>query len=803
MTEIAGTSERAEAAPEPSTARADLPSAAPLQRAPLGHLFAAFAAIIAIWFTAASRWIFTDTVVPWDSKNQFYPFFRFLASALNSGATPFWNPYHYGGHPSVADPQSLIFAPAFVLWALFDLAPSLRTFDMIVYAHLLLGGLAMAGIGWRARWPAVACVLAAVLFMFAGVAAGRLQHTGAILAYSFFPPSLLLLQVALDRRSLVAAAGLAVAASLLALGRNQVALLLCFVLVAVAMAEVVTAKRPLNYLRERLAAVATMAVGGLALVSAPLLLTVQFAALSNRPSETFETAVKSSLHPLHLAQLGVADLFVTKGEYWGPGPWSIPELPYIDDSFSYMFVGSVAVVLLLWFGVVGGRAFQRGRILLVCTMVLALLYALGRYTPAFEFFYDYVPGVAKFRRPIDATFVFVAMLALLAGHLLSDYVREGLPRRRLLASIAVAGAVLAMLAWALVFLGRSSHVGNGLLELLRVAPIPIGVIAVLAWARTPRARVVAAALVTLVAVGELLWWNAAFRLNGERRTVYSVLEAPRPIDTEVLNFIDRLVRERQAAGERPRIEIVGMPGPWQNVAMVRGLEATNGYNPLRIGFYDRLVSPGEGNWLTDLREFPASFDSYDCALARALGLEFVVLGRPIEQVKHLAKLPVADVLQAGPRAWVYRLRDPAPRLKFLPRVQVADADATAGNGQLLVSPSPDRVLIDDDTPLAKNYTALAEGHAGRARIVSWRGDRIEIDADSELGGVLALHETYYPGWVAEIDERPTPVLRADVLFRGVEVPAGHHHVVFRFAPFSPANLMNALKGALHRVHEEP
>ena len=30
-------------------------------------------------------------------------------------AAPFWNPYHYGGHPSVADPQSLIFAPLLVL----------------------------------------------------------------------------------------------------------------------------------------------------------------------------------------------------------------------------------------------------------------------------------------------------------------------------------------------------------------------------------------------------------------------------------------------------------------------------------------------------------------------------------------------------------------------------------------------------------------------------------------------------------------------------------------------------------------
>jgi hypothetical protein len=793
MAEISGISERAENARMP-LARGDAAVA------PLWHLLLSGVAIVTIWLVAASRWIVTDRVVPWDSKNQFYAFFRFLAASLHSGASPFWNPYHYGGHPSVADPQSLIFAPAFFLWALFDPAPSLHTFDLIVYAHLLLGGLAMAAIGWRARWAAAACVLAAVVFMFAGVAAGRLQHTGAILAYALFPPALLLMQVALDRRSLLAATGFAAVAAALVLARNQIALLLCFLLAAFALAEIVGAGRPLRYLRERVVTFATMAVVGLALVSAPLLLTLQFADMSNRPAETYDIAVKSSLYPLHLVQLAFADIFVVDTQYWGPGPSNIPELPYIDDSFTYVFVGSVSVVLVLWFGIVGGRVLRRGRILLIGAMILAVLYALGRYTPVFGWAYDFVPGVAKFRRPTDASFVFVAALALLVGHLLTDYVREGMPPRRVLASFAVGAGMLAMLGRALAFLGRSDHTANGVIEILKAAPIPISVIAILLLARTSRARAIAATAITLVATAELIWWNAAFRLNSEPRSIYAALEAPNPDDLQVLNVVERLVHERQAVGERPRVEMIGMGGPWQNVAMVRGLEATNGYNPLRIGFYDRLVAPGEGNWLSGLREFPGSFESYDCALARALGLEFVVVDRPIEQVAHLAKRPVADVLQAGPRVWIYRLHDPAPRLKFSTRIQVADADAVAGSGQLLVSPSPDRVLIDDDTPPSKTYAS--GGGAGSARITSWRGDRIEIDADSELGGMLALHETYYPGWIAEIDGQKSPVLRADVLFRAVEVPPGHHHVVFRFVPVSLENLTAALKTVLRPHHAQ-
>ena len=63
--------------------------------------------------------------------------------------------------------------------------------------------------------------------------------------------------------------------------------------------------------------------------------------------------------------------------------------------------------------------------------------------------------------------------------------------------------------------------------------------------------------------------------------------------------------------------------------------------------------------------------------------------------------------------------------------------------------------------------------------------------------MLALHDVYYPGWVAEIDGRRAPILRADVLFRGLEVPAGHHRVVFQFAPFSLDNLASALKLLWH------
>lgn len=754
--------------------------------------------IAAIWLIAASRWIVTDTVVPWDSKNQFYAFFRFLASTLHDGHAPFWNPYHYGGHPSVADPQSLIFAPPFVLWALFDPAPSIRVFDLIVYAHLAVGGLAVGALGWRAGWPMPASILAAVIFMFGGPASGRLQHSGIIISYGLFPLALLLMQVAMARGSMTAASGFGVVAAVLALGRNHEALLLCFVLAGVLAAEILSAEDRRRYLRERGAVLATMAVVGALLLAVPLLLTVQFAQLSNRPEVPLDKALEASLYPANLASLAVANVLGSLEStqvYWGPNHDTLPAVGATDRSFNYLFVGAASTIVVLWFGIAGGGVMRRANRVMAAVLLLALLYALGRYTPLYALAFQYVPGVSLFRRPIDGTFVLVAALALLAGQLLADYVREGVPRVARWRLAIVAAGALGIVAWAVLFSQISNRGWASLWEVAKVAPLALLVIVALALARTAQTRTAAAALVAMVATAELIWCSAASTLNAEGPGYYSVLQTPVGDDAQALGVLERELESRHSNGERPRIEVVGVSGSWQNLAMARGLEATNGYNPLRIGSYDRLVAPGETTHIVDQRLFPASFPGYDCTLARELGLEYLVLGRPIEEVPHLRRRPVTDVLLAGPKVWIYRLRMAEPRVRFIRRVLLADADAQVKAGQFGVSPGGDTAVVDDQTAPSRLYWSTTGRRGGSwADILAWSPGRVEIEVESDQPGIIIAHDIYYPGWVAEIDGRPAPVLRTNVLFRGVEVSEGHHVVVFRFAPFSLANLSRAFLG---------
>jgi hypothetical protein len=758
------------------------------------ELWLGLSAIAALWTLAAAQWVLSGKVVPWDAKNQSYAFFRFLASALHSGSTPFWNPYHYGGHPSVADPQSLIFAPAFLVWAWFDPTPSMMTFDLIVYAHLLVGGLALGMMGWRMGWPWPAVVLAAAVFMLGGPAAGRLTHTGMIISYGLFPPALLLMQLALERRSMLLAASFAVVAGLLVLERNHVSLLLSFVLAALFVGEVMAAERPMRWMHERWRVIATMAVVGVAIIVVPLLLTLQFAAVSNRPQVQLEEALLGSLYPANLANLAVANVMgalETTFSYWGPNYETLPEAAATDRSFTYLFVGATTMLLLMWLGVAGGGLVRRGRRLLTAVLVVALLYSLGRFTPAYALAFAYVPGIDLFRRPCDASFVIAAVLAILVGHLLADYARHGVPRMPWWRAACVGAVSVGAILWAIAFSAKTGHAWDAAVEVIKAAAVAIPAAGLLWWAsRSASRRGAAAACVALLAAAELVSWNAASSLNAEPWDAYAVLERPQEKDAAALAILEREIAKRHREGERPRVEVVGVSGSWQNLAMVRGLEATNGYNPLRIGSYDQLVSPGETTHLMFQRRFPKTFDGYDCTLARALGLQYVVLGKPIEEMPHLARRPVAEVLMAGPDIWIYRLARAAPRVQFVSRVKVAHADAGPAARRLPSGPAD--ALTDQDAFLPPGYLpALVKQTGPEVRIVSWSPDEVTVEVDARTPGVVVMHDTFYPGWIAEVDGHSASIVRTNVLFRGVEVREGRHTVVFRYRPFSIENLRDA------------
>jgi len=64
--------------------------------------------------------------------------------------------------------------------------------------------------------------------------------------------------------------------------------------------------------------------------------------------------------------------------------------------------------------------------------------------------------------------------------------------------------------------------------------------------------------------------------------------------------------------------------------------------------------------------------------------------------------------------------------------------------------------------------------------------------DAPSGGFLRVSGNWDRGWAATIDGHAVPVLRADAIFRGVVVAAGHHRVEFSYR--NPAEHAGRLVG---------
>jgi hypothetical protein len=126
---------------------------------------------------------------------------------------------------------------------------------------------------------------------------------------------------------------------------------------------------------------------------------------------------------------------------------------------------------------------------------------------------------------------------------------------------------------------------------------------------------------------------------------------------------------------------------------------------------------------------------------------------------------------------VYAVPDPIPRVHVVGGVFVADGDAALAALQDASFDPARAVILPTGTPVASPPRS-----PGRCRIVSWKPDRIAVEADMESPGYLVFADTYDPGWHTRLDGRPAKLLRADLALRAVVVPAGRHLIESTYRP---------------------
>ena len=265
--------------------------------------------LVACWLLVFWPWLVGLVTIPWDAKSQFYPQLVLLARGIHSGELPWWNPFVFAGTPQIADPQSLIFSPPFLLLALLNPEPSFQAFDITLLLTLLAGGIAVLLFARDRGWHYAGGIVGGLMLACGGSAYWRLQHVGEVVSLAFFAMALWPLQRALDRRSLGWALLAGVLAGMMVIGRDQVALLCAYALAGFVLAHILIGPGILARLASSTMPVLAMALSTLLVAGVPVLLTLLLAANSNRPNIPFADAGAGSLHPALLITLLVPHLF--------------------------------------------------------------------------------------------------------------------------------------------------------------------------------------------------------------------------------------------------------------------------------------------------------------------------------------------------------------------------------------------------------------------------------------------------------------------------------------------------------------
>ncbi len=780
-------------------------------------LFSTICLVTACSLVLCWPWLSGSVTVPWDSKAHFQPQLSFLSSSFKNGQSPFWNPYVFSGHPQVADPQSLIFSPPFVLLALFVPDPGLIEMDAVVFASLIFGSWFIVLYFRDREWHEAGAILAALSFAFGGAAAWRIQHVGQVMSIAYLPIALWLLDRALQRYSLAYGFGAGALAGLMLLGRDQVAFLGLLMLAGYTVLRL--HENSWTFRRSAMPLLAGV-LGGVLTVAVPMVMTLLLAADSNRPEITLSEAGKGSLHPWSLLTAIIPHLYGIArplSDYWGPPSpdWGSVDL-FLARNMATFYFGMLPLLLLLLFPFLwrfkprfattpnqlaaGHDPHRRDAMFLLGSFAVLMLYSLGRYTPVFGIIFSAVPGIDKFRRPADALFVACAFGSMAAGYVLHRWIAA--PQFRLPAWALPAFAVFSFLC---VLSGGILAYSVGRLE-QTVAPLASAACfvaaAMLMLLITQRLRQKKAALlivVSLFMLADLGWNNAPNESTGLLPDTYDVLRSNS--QNETIALLKSRLAETTGPDRIDRVELVGIGFHWPNASMNHGLHHTLGYNPLRSGVYSTSVGARDHIAGPDQRLFTPLLPSYKSLMADMAGLRYIAIGIPMAELyaaaPRQAGLPPAlfnpeefPLVARTSDAWIYENPRALPRVLFVGNALQADFKELIKTGQWPNFDPRESVVLDRS--LTPQETTV-RSDIRTVRITRYSHTEVRIDANSSAGGFVVLNDAHDDWWQVEVNGKSARLERANVTFRAVAVPPGKVEVRFVFKPFQGA-LAELLRG---------
>lgn len=210
-----------------------------------------------------------------------------------------------------------------------------------------------------------------------------------------------------------------------------------------------------------------------------------------------------------------------------------------------------------------------------------------------------------------------------------------------------------------------------------------------------------------------------------------------------------------------------------NVGMYYGIADIRGYDsiiPKQYAELMGLLAPQDQLLFNRIAPF-YSPDPLDSPLIHLLNVKYVLTKRPLPNAGYT--LVYDDEIK------IYRNDQVLPRAFIVPHARVIPDRAAFLDAMKTLEPT--REVLLEETPAS---TVTSTCNYNPVSIEKYTGTQVIVKSNQACAGWLVLADSYFPGWLAFIDEQETPIYKANYNFRAVLVPAGEHVIRFKYSPVS-------------------
>jgi len=735
-------------------------------------------AVMTLWF--CHEIVFSGNIPFFrDLATYFYPIKFSVAEAFRAGELPLWDRHMATGFPMVAEFQSAVFYPPSLTFYLLPFFAALR-FTFVFHYMLAALGTYILLRSWKS--PAWVALIGAVLFAFGGTTVSLTNLLNHFQSAVWLPWIIFFWERALKLRRVKDTIVFAVVALCQLLAGSPEIFLLSLGVVTL---DTLRLRRE-DHIHSIFHACATLLGAGLIIAGlgmVQLLPTAELAMQSRRDQAIPMGEVLAwSLQPSSLIGLLLPTLEADTSLSMGVRLLLTDGVPFLLSHYIGVF-GLLGIFCWFW------TARTKERIIVIALVSSSLVLAFGSHTFVYPLLYEWAPPLRILRFPEKYFFLTFALLifAILRGlRRIVDGEKSRAPW--MFASAIFAGWLVVYLAFRSypLWLARALHpAGQSLTD---IDPTTLATILVVLEKQT------AVSLVLLVLF--FLHWRdllrpVLFQCLLVSTVFFDLSSANRPLhflrDEKLIQNASRVITQPPADPARlfyyppgnnlhpAFMRVIGNPtyekateiafnNLLPNAGLLYGFDYFQDIDALGRRSYTDLL-----NFINDL---PADRRG---KLLGALNVKYVVAlhDLDVKGLKLVREFPehysrLYEVSGSVPRAYlVGRATYDSNPVNTLRRLVSDDFD-----------PRRDVVLDAPAGPASKGSVD------GDAKIMVYGNQNVQIEARLDQPGVLVLTDAFYPGWKVFVDGKEQRILRANYLFRAVELGAGKHRVEFVYDPLS-------------------